>query len=117
MPNSPHSCCGNGLVSASIMSILSGEITLNNSPNRARFNESFEQNRAQIAIVIFGDRALEDDVGIALHKLGMPSAAESLSTARRIAFHQSSLRSAISQENSSLPTRILSWFPPTLPSC
>ncbi len=36
------------------------------------------------------DAARFDDIASAFHKLGMPSAAESLSTARRIAFHQSS---------------------------
>ena len=78
------------------MSILSGEITLNNSPNYARFNESFvgkrfEQTRTQIAIDrnLLGSN-LENDVDIVFHKLGIPSAAESLSTARRIVFHQSS---------------------------
>jgi hypothetical protein len=33
---------------------------------------------------------LEDDLWIGSHKLGMRSAAESLSTVRRMAFHQSS---------------------------
>jgi hypothetical protein len=64
------------------MAILSGEITLNNSPNRARFNESFS-GCGEIR------NAGKDNVGIARHKLGMPSAAESLSTARQMAFHQS----------------------------
>jgi hypothetical protein len=48
------------------------------------------KERAQIAIVVFGNRALEDDLWIGSHKLGMRSAAESLSTVRRMAFHQSS---------------------------
>ena len=52
--------------------------------------EWLEKSWTQIAIVIFGNRTLEDDVWIALHKLGMRSANESLSTARQMAFHQSS---------------------------
>ena len=60
------------------MSILSGEITLNNSPNYARFNESFVGKRlrtitrTQIAIDRTPSRAIESRqtiVDIVFHKL------------------------------------------------
>ena len=52
--------------------------------------EQLEKDGTQIEIVVPWDRALEDDIWIALHKLGMRSAEESLSIARRMAFHQPS---------------------------
>ena len=53
--------------------------------------ERFENYRTEITIVIFRDRSLEKNVAIRFHyKLGMRSAEESLSTRRRMEFHQSS---------------------------